>query len=169
MSDNSNVWYLDRGKNFFTEEGKDLFNTIISVCNTYSYISKMSSGELIEKFPEKMKTSGNPNALLTTARNIGIINKDNKLGKNIEYYLNDKLTYKELIFENLTKVNYDKESNYAVKPFIVICKALYRLYTLNKAEAFITKADCIKYLYNITDYFEITDEYCNNIIINRIY
>lgn len=28
-----------------------------------------------------MKTSGNPNALLTTARNIGIINKDNKLGK----------------------------------------------------------------------------------------
>ena len=169
MSDNSNVWYLDRGKNFFTEEGKDLFNTIISVCNTYSYISKMSSGELIEKFPEKLKTSGNPNALLTTARNIGIINKDNKLGKNIEYYLNDKLTYNELIFENLTKVNYDKESNYAVKPFIIICKALYRLYTLNKAEAFITKADCIKYLYNITDYFEITDEYCNNIIINRSY
>ena len=31
MSDNSNVWYLDRGKNFFTEEGKDLFNTIKNV------------------------------------------------------------------------------------------------------------------------------------------
>ena len=24
MSDNSNIWYLDRGKNFFTDEGKEL-------------------------------------------------------------------------------------------------------------------------------------------------
>lgn len=167
MSDNSNIWYLDRGKNFFTEEGKELFNTIINVVNTYSYLEKMTSSELIEKFPQKMKKSGNPNALLTTSRNIGIINKENKLGKNIQYYLNDQLTYKELIFENLTKVNYDKESSYPVKPFIVICKTLYRLYTLDKNEAYITKADCIKYLYNITDYFQITNEYCDNIIKNR--
>jgi len=111
MSDNSNIWYLDRGKNFFTEEGKELFNTIINVVNTYSYLEKMTSSELIEKFPQKMKKSGNPNALLTTSRNIGIINKENKLGKNIQYYLNDQLTYKELIFENLTKVNYDKNKN----------------------------------------------------------
>lgn len=168
MSDNSNIWYLDRGKNFFTEEGKELFNTIISVCNTYAYVNRMTSSELIEKFPVKFKISGNPNALLTTARNIGIINKENQLAPNIKYYyLNDKLTYKELIFENLTKVNYDKESRYPVKPFIVICKALYRLYTINKQEAYITKADCIKYLYNVKDYFDITDEYCDNIIKNR--
>ena len=167
MSDNSNIWYLDRGKNFFTEEGKELFNTVINVVNTYSYLAKMTSSELIEKFPQKMKKSANPNALLTTARNIGIINKENKLGKNIQYYLNDQLTYKELIFENLTKVNYDKESSYPVKPFVVICKALYRLYTLDRNEAYITKADCIKYLYNITDYFQITNEYCINIIKNR--
>lgn len=167
MSDNGNIWYLDRGKNFFTKEGQEFFNTIISVCNTYSYKEKMPSTELIEKFPKKIKESGNPNALLTTARNIGIINKGNKLGKNIEYYLNDKLTYKELILENLTKVNYDKESSYPVKPFIVMCKALYRLYTINKEEAYITKSDCIRFLYNITDYFEITDEYCYNLIQNR--
>lgn len=167
MSDNSNIWYLDRGKNFFTDEGKELFNTVINVANTYSYMEKMTSSELIEKFPQRMKKSGNPNALLTTARNIGIINKQNKLGKNIKFYLNDQLKYEELIFENLTKVNYDKESSYPVKPFIVICKALYRLYTLDKNEAYITKADCIKYLYNVTDYFQITNEYCDNIIKNR--
>ena len=74
MRDNSNIWYLDRGKNFFTKDGKELFNTIISVGNTYYYMDKITSGEFIEKFPEKMKASGNPNALLTTARNIGIIN-----------------------------------------------------------------------------------------------
>ncbi len=167
MSDNSNIWYLDRGKNFFTEEGKELFNTIISVANTYSYLEKITSGELIEKFPIKMKTSGNPNALLTTSRNIGIINKENRLGKNIQYYLNNKLSYEELIFENLSKVNYDKESTYPVKPFVVICKALYRLYTLNKEEAYLTKSDCIRHLYKITDYFQITNEHCDNIIKNR--
>lgn len=167
MSDNSNIWYLDRGKNFFTDEGKELFNTIINIVNTYSYLSKITSSELIETFPQKMKKSGNPNALLTTTRNIGIINKENKLGKNIQFYLNDQLKYEELIFENLTKVNYDKESSYPIKPFIVICKTLYRLYTLDKNEAYITKADCIKYLYKITDYFQITNEYCDNIIKNR--
>ncbi len=167
MSDNSNIWYLDRGKNFFTDEGKDLFNTIINVSNTYLYIEKMTSSEFIEKLPQRMKKSRNPNALLTTARNIGIINKQNRIGKNIQFYLNDQLKYEELIFENLTKVNYDKESSYPVKPFIVICKTLYRLYTLDKKEAYITKADCIKYLYNITDYFQITNEYCDNIIKSR--
>lgn len=169
MNDNKNLWYLDRGKNFFTSDGKELFDTIINICNTYSYVEKMTSKELIEKFPLKLRSSGNPNALLTTARNIGIINKENKLGKNVNYYLNDKLTYKELIFENLTKVNYDKESTYAVKPFVVVCKALYRLYTLDKNEAFITKGDCIEYLYGITDYFDITDEYCMKIIKNHNY
>ena len=104
MSDNSNIWYLDRGKNFFTDEGKELFNTVINVANTYSYIEKMTSSELIEKFPQRLKRSGNPNALLTTARNIGIINKQNKLGKNIKFYLNDQLKYEELIFENLIMI-----------------------------------------------------------------
>ena len=167
MSVNGNIWYLDRGKNFFTEEGKDLFQTIISVLNTYRNIDHISSGELISKFPKKYRDSGNPNALLTTARNIGILNKDNELGENIEYYLNDKLTYKELIFENLTKINYDKDSTKPVKPFIVICKALIRLYYLDKKEAYLTKADCINYLYAIDDYFKINNELAKEIIDNR--
>ena len=87
MSDNSNIWYLDRGKNFFTDEGKELFNTVINVANTYSYIEKMTSSELIEKFPQRLKRSGNPNALLTTARNIGIINKQNKWERTLNFIL----------------------------------------------------------------------------------
>ena len=167
MSVNGNIWYLDRGKNFFTEEGKDLFQTIISVLNTYRNIDHMTSGELISKLPKKYRDSGNPNALLTTARNIGILNKDNKMGENIEYYLNDKLTYEELIFENLTKINYDKDSTKPIKPFIVICKALVRLYYIDKEEAYLTKADCINYLYGVDDYFKINNELAKKIIDNR--
>ncbi len=152
MGANNNIWYLDRGKNFFSKEGQDFFETMISAINTNFYYREVDTNELIEKLPEKFKQSGNCNALLTTIRNIGLINKKNKLGENIKYYLEDKLTYKELILENLTKVNYDKDNTKRVKPFVVLCMVLYELYKIDPEYAFITKDDCINVLFHITNY-----------------
>lgn len=148
----NNIWYLDRGKNFFTQDGKLFFEEMISIFNSLSIYSNMSSNDIIEKFPNKYKESGNPNALLTTVRNIGIINKQNELSKNVKDYLDYKLSYEELILENLSKINYDKENVYTVKPFFIICIVLYELYLIKKEYAIITKIDCIKYLYDIKNY-----------------
>lgn len=163
----SKIWYLDRGKNYFTDEGKDFYNTIINVVNSNYFTSKIDSSDLIEKFPNKYKKSKNPNALLTSARNIGILNKKNVLGESVKYYLNNRLTYKELIFENLTKINYDKDCSYNVKPFFVICKTLYELYKISKEEAYLTRSDCKNYLLDITDYNMIDYKFACKIISNR--
>ena len=151
-SSSTNIWYLDRGKNFFTVEGKDFFETMIAIFNTYK--NEMNEEfNIIEKFPGKYKNSGNPAALLTTLRNIGIINKENKLADNIRsFYVKNRLTYDELIFENLTKINYDKENTAEVKPFVIICQMIYALYCINPDFAYITKDECVNYLFNITSY-----------------
>lgn len=165
-SNNSNVWYLDRGKNFFTEDGEDFFKTMISIFNTYANDKNSMEFNIIDEFPNKYKKSGNSAALLTTIRNIGIIDKENKLAKNItEFYIKGKLTYKELIFENLTKINYDKENTSVVKPFIIICSVLYELYKKDKAQAFLTKDECCKYLFDLQDYdYEKTKRISEKII-----
>ena len=151
-SSRTNIWYLDRGKNFFTEEGKDFFETMIAIFNAYKY-EISDEFNIIEKFPKKYKNSGNPAALLTTLRNIGIINKENKLADNItNFYLKNRLTYDELIFENLSKVNYDKENSAEIKPLIIIFQMIYALYCINPSLAFITKDECANYLFNIKKY-----------------
>ena len=150
----NNIWYLDRGKNFFTEEGIDFFETIIAVINSCGIKNKITSNELIEKFPNKYKNVGNPNALLTTVRNIGFIDKNNCLAENVKYYLDYKLTYKELIFENLSKVNYDKDGEVCVKPLFIICMFLYQLFNIDENYAFITKKDCKDFLYDVIEYNE---------------
>ena len=150
----NNIWYLDRGKNFFTEDGVDFFETIIAVINSMGLKKKITSNELIEKFPNKYKNVGNPNALLTTVRNIAIIDKNNCLLENVKYYLEYKLSYKELILENLSRINYDKEGKNLLKPFFIICMFLYQLYNIDEKYAFITKIDCKEFLYEITEYKE---------------
>ena len=127
----NNIWYLDRGKNFFTQEGKIFFEEMISIFNALSIYKNLSSNDIIEKFPNKYKESGNPNALLTTLRNIGIVNKQNELAQNAKEYLDYRLSYEELILENLSKINYDKDNEYTVKPFFIICIVLYELYLIN--------------------------------------
>ncbi len=148
----NNIWYLDRGKNFFTQEGQLFFEEMISIFNSLSIYNDLSSNDIIEKFPKKYKESGNPNALLTTVRNIGIINKQNKLSQNAKEYLDYKLSYDELIFENLSQINYDKENEYTVKPFFIICIVLYELFLIKKEYSLITKTDCIEHLYEIKSY-----------------
>ena len=148
----NNIWYLDRGKNFFTQEGKIFFEEMISIFNALSIYKNLSSNDIIEKFPNKYKESGNPNALLTTLRNIGIVNKQNELAQNAKEYLDYRLSYEELILENLSKINYDKDNEYTVKPFFIICIVLYELYLINSKYSLITKMDCIKYLYDIKEY-----------------
>lgn len=148
----SNIWYLDRGKNFLTKSGQDFFETMISVLNTISVGGALPSSKVKENLPPKYKKSKNCSALLTTIRNIGVINRKNVIGETIKYYLENKLTYKELILENLTKINYDKENTKEVKPFAIICMALYELYCMGAEHAFITRRDCIDYLFDIVSY-----------------
>ena len=150
----NNIWYLDRGKNFFTEEGIDLFETMIAVINTIGVKNKISTNEIIEVLPNKYKFVKNPNALLTTVRNIGLIDKNNNLSNNVKYYLDYKLSYRELILENLSKINYDKDGEIKVKPFFIICMFLYQLYNINPEYSFITKVDCRDYLFRLIDYSE---------------
>lgn len=166
-SNNSNIWYLDRGKNFLSLEGRELFEGVISIINATTNGKEISSKNLIAEFPQKFKMSGNPNALLTTIRNIGIINKKNVLGESVRFYLNNQLSYEELIFENLTKINYDKGRTQRVKPFVVICITLYKLFMIDPKEAYISRKNCIDYLFKITRYEDINKELLTKIINNR--
>ncbi|MDF9824455.1 hypothetical protein M2475_000827 [Breznakia sp. PF5-3] len=170
MNESLNDWYIDRASNVYVDGFEDML--IFFYKNCKEKISSSSLSNLIT-LDNKLKFSkGNPNATLTHYRDIGVLNKENKIGSSASEFVNGKLDLSSLIIDLFfRRFSKKQHTSKVVRPFVVICKFFDILFKMeiDKDDVFLNSRECIKYLYLINEYAELDFEYVEDMLSNRIY
>jgi len=162
-----NDWYIDRSKNFVEDSLKETLKIIKESTN---------NGDSAETLNNKLEASGkiaagNVAAALVRFRDHGLIRMDNTLGDSATLYLQDDLTFGELVIALLIKRFAEKGKYTVVRPFIIICKVLSSMMQMgiDEDDIFITFSECKEYLLNIERYEDVTNDLADSIISGRTY
>lgn len=165
----SKPWYIDRSRNF--EGSKNEITYLIFLIKELEKIDKqefLASAYIIDHFPEKWLGTANKNALLTFCRDVGVINNENRLGKNAERYSDYEMTYKEYIFELIMKRAYNKPNSYDVKPIPIIFLAIKALYSKKGIEeCYLTFDEIGTFLFSITNSYDEINSQIDLILVER--
>ena len=169
MNNDSNDWYIDRASNIYTEGFEEILNFFVQNCK-----EEIEGKKIVEKlmdFPNIKISKGNPSATLTHYRDIGIINKDNKISTAAIEYVDNKLDLSSFLIDILFKRFNRKKPKNMIKPFVLICKFFDILFQMgiDKDEIFLDSRECVKYLYPIDDYDDLNHEFAEKIISEREY
>lgn len=169
MNNDSNDWYIDRASNIYIEGFEEILNFFVQNCK-----EEIEGKKIVEKltdFPNIKISKGNPYATLTHYRDIGIINKDNKISTAAIEYVDNKLDLSSFLIDILFKRFNRKKPKNMIKPFVLICKFFDILFQMeiDKDEIFLDSRECVKYLYPIDDYDELNHDFVENIILKRKY
>ncbi len=164
MSEMKNDWYIDRAININHKNFNNNVQFFYEKCK-----EKIECKELIKLMEKDFDgATGNLNATLTHYRDIGILNKENKIGNSAKEYIEKKLDLSSFILDLLIK-RPAKKIPTKVRPFVIICKFFDILIQMevDKDNIYVTNKECIQYLYNINDYEELDYEFVEQVIYNR--
>lgn len=162
-----NDWYIDRSKNYVNSS----LDPVLSFLNKYD--GELKSNVLIQAFIENNifdGEAGNLNAALTRFRDHGFITNDNKIGDSSIDYIEGRIAKDDLIIDLLLKRPALKKNSPNLKPFVLLCIVFDYMYELSAdiEEVYLTFEECYHFLYEIDSYEEVTLEYVDDILSNRM-
>ena len=162
-----NDWYIDRSKNFINP-------SLMPVLTFLShYNGELDSASLISAFVDNAifdEEAGNLNAALTRFRDHGFLSNNNKLGEPAIDFLDGKLSRDEVILDLLFKRPAQKKQSPNLKPLVLLCVLFDLMYEIaaDANDVYLTYEECYKYLYCCDSLEDITLEYVDMIMNNRL-
>lgn len=162
-----NDWYIDRSKNYVNAS----LDPVLFFLNAYE--GELKSSTLIDAFVENNifdEDAGNLNAALTRFRDHGFITNDNRIGDSSLDYIDGRINKDDLIIDLLLKRPAVKRNSSNLKPFVLLCIVFDYMYELaaDTEEVYLTFEECHHFLYKINSYEEITLDYVDDILSNRM-
>jgi len=145
------LWYIDRGANISTILKKEYFQKLKTMEGS------LKSDDLINFL--EVGSAGNPNAVLTNLRDLGLIKlvkQNNELTDFFKVCIKSNLSIENICLLILMKRNSLKEEANTIKPFVVIAKALALMIKAGN-EPKLTWTICAKHLMGVNDYESINE------------
>ncbi|MBS5112727.1 MAG: AAA family ATPase [Coprobacillus cateniformis] len=91
----------------------------------------------------------------TFLKDYGLINEKYKVSNVANYYLENKINFKDLLFLQAFKKQYKRNESFMIRPLVVICKVFLSIYEKDKDNAWIDEYDYFKYLTEIVNYDQL--------------
>lgn len=168
-----NDWYIDRSKSFIEEDIQLVLNVIdkATKTNIQDNLRTVNLAEILKHEGAFQTADANPNAAFTRYRDHGLIRYNNELGEPSKFYLNNQLTFGELIIDLFMKRAGCKNNSPNVKPLVILCIIFDYMMQMNidPDDIFLSFAECYEYLYPCNDYASISYELVEKIISERTY
>lgn len=142
-------WYIDRGVNVSSIFKKDYYQKL-----TVSTGAK-TANDMIAYLG--LPTSGNPNAVLTYLRDLGLLRMDNDLTNFFKICIESKISNQMITLLIMMRRNCFKDEANTMKPFVVMAKALNIMHEMGY-EKTLTWTICANYLMKIDKYSDIDEE-----------